>query len=424
MKTTQKSDRARERATTIWAKGQVTAAPLGAPGEERDSRASGAADGAPPSLTGGERVAGEAKGSQAGVGGLKFRSLIERLVITATGQVKGILRRHGVAGDAAFVDWINFTVDVSAFEWDDKQVDLSEEQMILDASLRLEGIFGFGITKQLPNGRNFYHRAYEVGGTFGFLAVGGQRDTAMVSISGQGLAAALPGWENRLHAWLTSLPEGKRAKLTRIDVAHDLYDGEYTVDKAYEDYAEGGASCSGREPCCEHRGDWHKPNGSGRTFYISKRTNGKFARVYEKGKQLGDASSAWVRIEVEFKSVDRILPFDLLLRPGQYLAGAYPMFEFVSATQKRIETIKKSVEATYNSTCVWLKRQCGTALGFVREMHDTADEVMELLAVRGRIPARFKAAGPSLEDAGEPVHRQEKFKPSVDTLVDMTVAAW
>lgn len=350
--------------------------------------------------------------------------MIERLVITATGQVKGILRRHGVAGDTAFVDWVNFTVDASAFEWDDKSCDLSEEKLILDASLRLEGIFGFGITKQLPNGRNFYHRAYEVGGTFGFLAIGGQRGTVMVSISGQGLAAALPGWENRLHAWLTSLPEGKRARLTRIDVAHDLYNGEYTVDKAYADYSDGGASCNGRLPGCEHRGDWHRPSGAGRTFYISKRTNGKFARVYEKGKQLGDETSPWVRIEVEFKSVDRILPFDLLLKPGQYLAGAYPMFEFISATQKRIETIKKSVEATYNSTVKWLRRQCGTALGFVREMEDSAEAVLDLVAVKGRIPHRFKSAAPALEDAGEPVHRQEKVSLPVDMLIDMTVAAF
>lgn len=425
IRTTQKVDAVRDAATTVWLKGPGSAAPAGAPDEERVSRASGAAEGAPPSLTGGERVAGESSAQPAAGGGPKFRlSLVERLVVTATGQVKGILRRHGVSGDTAFVDWINFTVDSTAFEWDDKGCDLSEDKLILDASLRLEGIFGFGITKQLPNGRNFYHRAYEVGGTFGFLAIGGQRGTVMVSISGQGLAAAMPWWENRLHGWLTSLPEGKRAKLTRIDVAHDLYNGEYTVDKAYQDYSDGGASCNGRLPGCEHRGDWHKPSGAGRTFYIAKRTNGKFARVYEKGKQLGDESSPWVRIEVEFKSVDRILPFDILLNPGQYLAGAYPMFEWIKSTQERIATIKKAVQTTYKGAVVTVKRQFGKVLGFMREMEESADAVLELVAVRGQIPARFKAAAPTVEDAGEPVHRQEKVKLPVDLLIDRTVAAW
>lgn len=388
--------------------------------EERASREGGSGM-PPPILTGGESLPAGLEAVKKPGGSQPFRpSLAERLVITATGEVKMTLRRHNVSGDVAFLDWINFTVDASAFEWDKNSCDLSEQRIIVEASLRLESIFGFGITKQLPNGRNFYQRAYEIGRDWGFLAIGGQRGTVLVSLNGQGCTAAANGWEQRLYDWLTSLGEGLRPRLTRVDVAHDVYDGGYTVDKAKEDYEAGGAGCNGRMPVCEQRGDWYRPNGSGRTFYIAKRSNGKFARIYEKGKQLGDAQSEWVRVECEFKSVDRILPFDLLLNPGQYLAGAYPMFEWIKDKVARVQTIKKSVQATYKSTCVWLKRQCGNALAFVVEMEGSAEEAMKLLLPKNpRVPGKIDRSAPSIEQAGEPIHRLEKVEMSYDALMEM-----
>ena len=111
-----------------------------APCDEGASRKAGGGS-PPPLLTGGERVAGEAQGVKKPGGSKTLRpSLVERLVMTATGEVKLTLRRHGVSGDTAFLDWINFTVDASAFEWDQNSCDLSEDKLILDASVRLEGI--------------------------------------------------------------------------------------------------------------------------------------------------------------------------------------------------------------------------------------------------------------------------------------------
>lgn len=396
-----------------------------APFEGRESRDSGAGSDAPPLLTGGERVAGQADTVPNRGGVREFQpGMVERLVIAATGEVKLTLRRHGLAGDNAFLDWVNFTVDVGAFEWDKNSPDLSEEKMLVDASLRLEGIFGFGITKALPNGRNFYQRAYQLGADgWGFLAVGGQRGTVMVSLSGSGCTAARDGWEQRLYNWLNSLGAAGRARLTRVDVAHDVYDGTYTVDKARQCYREGGADCAGRMPVCEERGDWFRPNGAGRTFYIGKRTNGKFARVYEKGKALGDPGSEWVRIEVEFKSVDRVLPFDLLLKPGQYLAGAYPMLEWIKAKAERIECTKKAVAATYKSTVEWLKRQCGKAVAFVAEMEGGAQAMLDLIGQKGRIPVKIDRSAPDRSQAGIPLHKQKKCVLPLAMQVDMTIAA-
>jgi len=374
----------------------------------------------PPSLIGGERVAagqeGQTKGRCSG-------SLVERLVMTATGETKLTLRRHGLNGDAAFVDWLNFTVGDESFDWSTSSVEMSEDRIIADASFTLAGIFGFGVTKKLPNGRNFYNSSYSLGDEWGFVAIGGQRNTVMVSISGTGLAAARDGWESRLHAWLET--KAKRAKLTRVDVAHDCYRGQYTVDQARDDYRAGGAGTEGRMPVCEERGDWYRPNGSGRTFYIGKRTNGKYARVYEKGKQLGDAKSPWVRLEVEFKAVDRLLPFDILLRPGEYLAGAYPMFEWINARAERIATVKKALAAGYERAVTYARRQVGGALAFIAEMEGGVQQAFDVLRRDvGKIPAWVKKAAPSLEDSAVPVHEYRRPPLPEGLVVERWVAQW
>lgn len=59
-------------------------------------------------------------------------------------------------------------------------------------------------------------------------------------------------------------------------------------------------------------------------------TAGNSAASTKKGRQLGDKASEWVRVEAEMKSVNRIIPFDALLRPGEYLAAAYPAFAWIN----------------------------------------------------------------------------------------------
>ena len=77
-------------------------------------------------------------------------------------------------------------------------------------------------------------------------------------------------------------------------------------------------------------------SGEGKTLYVGNRKNGKLCRVYEKGRQLGNPSSPWVRVEVEFRNKSRVIPWDTLINPGHYLAGAYPCFAYLSHTQEKI----------------------------------------------------------------------------------------
>ncbi|MEW6563602.1 MAG: replication initiation factor domain-containing protein [Pseudomonadota bacterium] len=260
------------------------------------------------------------------------------------GEVKIIPARRGYGGDAAFVDWVNFTChEETFFAFDSsRQIPIDDRQVVIEASYVLEKIFGFGVVAKRDTGANFYRDSYILGDSFGMLCHGGQRRTVLVSIYGDGLAAALPGWELRLYEFLTK--KATNPKITRLDLAHDNYTGSYGVSDLSRAFDRGEFNCGGRNPSCEMRGDWKRPNGKGRSFYVGNRQNGKYFRGYEKGKQLGDSSSEWVRYEVEFKSVDRVIPFDALLKAGEYLAAAYPALSFISEKQSRIATVQKAAQ--------------------------------------------------------------------------------
>jgi phage replication initiation protein len=101
-------------------------------------------------------------------------------------------------------------------------------------------------------------------------------------------------------------------------VAYDDYQGKVVnIAWAVEQYKGEGFNAGGRKPRSECFGDWLDGDASirGRTLGIGSRASGKYARCYEKGKQLGDAASAWTRIEVEWRAQDRHIPYDILTRP-------------------------------------------------------------------------------------------------------------
>lgn len=308
-------------------------------------------------------------------------------LICVDGKPVLIPGRRGHGGSAAFVDWVNFTFhedEVKNLSVDPSQVVPSD--VVAAASYWLTEIFGFGVQCQRDTGANFYKRSYTLGERFGLLCHGGQRNTVLVSISGEGCAGAKPGWELRLYEWLSSMPS---AKLTRIDLAYDDYEGSRTVDAALDWYMSGLFGSGGRNPEVEQRGNWIAPNGKGRTLYVGSRKNGKFFRAYEKGMQLGDESSGWVRFELEMKAVDRVVPLETLLVSGDYLAGAYPALAWISETQCRVKTTQKTLAMSYEAMKAWLKLQCGKALFAMREIEGDAEKVLSEV-MRAGIPSRLK----------------------------------
>lgn len=314
----------------------------------------------------------------------------ERLVqlVAEDGKIVEIPARRGYGGDAAFIDWVNFTVLESSFYWGDRSVPVTDDQLIASVSIVLDSIFGYGVTAKREKGANFYHKSWDLGDRFGLACYGGQRDTVLISISGAGLAAAKEGWEKRLYDFLS---RADRPCITRVDLAHDDYSGaSYSVDKGLADYHVGLFSNGGRPPEIEQRGNWQKPNGKGRTLYIGTRRNGKYLRVYEKGRELGFPSSDWVRIEGELRSVDRIVPLDVLLDPGAYLAAMYPALGFLNKRQKRIETKKREAVFSYEKALGHAKRMFGALLWMAREVEGSADALIEKIGKPGQFPKSIK----------------------------------
>lgn len=346
------------------------------------------------------------------------KSEIAARLVLEDGQVKEIPARRGYGGDHAFIDWMNFTTDESDFFFGYQCI--SDEEIIHRVSSKCQEIFGFGISVERPTGANFYHRSYVLGDNYGMVCHGGQKSTVLVMLSGEGCAAAREGWEARLHDFLESKC-GVRARITRLDLAHDVYDGiRYSVDRADADFDAGLFNCGGRNPNHEYRGNWKQPTGKGRTVYIGNRDNGKFCRVYEKGRQLGDKASEWVRVEVEMKSVNRIIPFDALLRPGEYLAASYPAFAWINERQERIVTIQKKTEIAYTAMVAWLKRQCGAAINVLVAMEGSADLAIAKIIREGEIPSRLKV--PDWRFAGESFHEQQRIQPDAEMFFQAAFA--
>ena len=107
-----------------------------------------------------------------------------------------------------------------------------------------------------------------------------------------------------------------------------------------------------------------------------------------KGKQLGDPDSPWVRWELELHNTDREIPFDVLLQPGRYVAGAYPATSWVQAEASRIRTIQKTGEISYAYLKHYASVGYGKLLNVMLETEGSAERVVEVLR-RSGVPSRL-----------------------------------
>lgn len=287
----------------------------------------------------------------------------------------------------AFIDWITVSFHVATINpkyirtgQDDEEYMEMCRSAVMDLTPSLMSIFGkkYHITKQFQKGRNFYQYSFDIGEGLGFVCIGGQRNTVSITVSGNGLSMAQNGWEFQLFKFLEN---AQRGKITRIDLAHDDIKGEYlNVYELDKLESAGGFHCGGARSSVRHDGNWkyNDPNNQGLTLYIGNRASGKMMRAYEKGKQLGETDSKWTRVEVEYKSSDRIIPFDVLLNPSAYFMGAYPCFEtlFQFETSEKIKTKRKTVEVTLDHSFEVIKKQFGKYFAYFKKVMPL-DDIIE-----------------------------------------------
>ncbi len=336
-----------------------------------------------------------------------------------------VIRAHGWGDDLAHVDQVSFTCHESTCHIIAGARLVSDLEHVMAMSAKLQEIFGFGVSHQRPKGMHFYKQSWVLGQEdvcYGNLHYGGQRNSMCVQITGAGALAAHEGWEKRLYDFLTT--EAQNPRLTRVDLAFDDFAGDYTVDIADSDYEVGLFNCGGRHPHVEHRGDWKRPDGSGRTIYLGKRVNGKFCRIYEKGKEQGCKTSDWVRVEVEFKNVDRVLPFDILLSAGSYLAGAYPAFARFEGlkTPQRIDCLMKEQEHAIDHYIHYGAIQVGRLINYMKDIAGWSFEqiVKQLERPNAGYPQRLKLANVSCDLGNQDfIHKLDPTAYDADEFANM-----
>lgn len=244
----------------------------------------------------------------------------------------------------------------------------------------LSDIFGsdFGEINYNGKGIHFYQYAFSIGhpdAKLGTIAFGGQNNTVLIMITGVGCQYADNYWEYNFYNWLKY--DAQRSKLTRIDLAHDDFNGAYSsAEIADEADSQGMFALTNKLPSVQHLGDWKRHEGKGRTLQIGKRENGKLYRGYEKGKKYGDSESPWFRSEVEFGCAGRLLPFEMLISPTEFFAGAYPFCLEVIESSKgglmetvtRVPCVQKQAEISLEKSLQIWKRQAGRYIAVYREL--------------------------------------------------------
>lgn len=242
---------------------------------------------------------------------------------------------------------------------------------------------GLGNLVERRGGLLGFKRSYAFDYRGALFAFGGQNGRAILSLPGEACAIV-----NDWAALVAFLRDGLAARITRWDGAVDDFDGLRTVDDAVRWYLADEFNAGGNRPACRQDGNWLTPDTKGRTFYVGRRSNGKLMRVYEKGKQLGDPLSPWVRFELELHNKDREIPWDVLLRPGHYVAGSFPCMAWVHEEAFRIRTIRNQKRIAYGAAIHWARVAVGQLVNTMERIEGDPAAVLGKLRRPGT-PARL-----------------------------------
>lgn len=222
----------------------------------------------------------------------------------------------------------------------------------------------------------------------GKIGLGGNMDSVCVSLSGAGTR-----WVRNWHTVVYELAR-LGAKISRVDLAHDDYEGKRFNVHAFRERARNNDFMQGGSP---PKWSWidEGNSGTGNTLYVGKKGHKQLC-VYEKGKQLGLSSSPWVRAEVRLYGKHCVIPLDTLTDPLAFLRGAYDVLEEVLTDVvhdecTRIKTTRASVEASGEAAVAWAHRQVGPFLNLMVEAFGGSwpDFVLDRI-VRPGTPGRFR----------------------------------
>ena len=231
------------------------------------------------------------------------------------------------------VDWLKFRTHKSPFE---------AFESIRAAFGTVGELLALGDPSKGKDGW-LYRRSILLAGeqTIGQIDYGGdsQREWIRVDIPGTGCE-----WVQDWEAMVKGL-QALDAQLRRVDLALTTFDGSVTHERVLKAHQDGLFSSGGRNP--KGRVIVGTDPRDGRTFYAGARDGAKYLRCYEKGFELLNKFGMpenlrngcthihyngvgkvpvehLYRVEVEFKDVDKVLPYTMLTDRDAYFAGANP----------------------------------------------------------------------------------------------------
>lgn len=267
------------------------------------------------------------------------------------------------------VDYLSITFRIGDYLGNISQVDkiekLLESLLLFFSCLKSyatgKGLFGY--RQSLGLTRNHAHA--------GLIGFDGNNDSCYISFSGQG-CVGVDMWA--LRRFYESLPG---CKITRIDFAHDDMEGRLSVHDYKKLFECGAFASKGTSPKGRFLDDLG--SGDGCTQYVGKKVNGKEACIYEKGKQLGDKESPWLRIEGRLTAVDRVIPFEAMTQPADFLAALYPPFAFLSVNHKFVEIVIKGASIALELLCDYAAVAYGKLFDFLINMGWTCEKIVTRL---------------------------------------------
>lgn len=259
--------------------------------------------------------------------------------------------------------------------------------------MRLFGFQGEVVATALRDKRwQFYTKSCALidreGEMVGKIGMGGNGGTVCVSLSGAGTR-----WVRNWHRVQFAIRE-LGARISRVDLAFDDYSGaifdvhDLRARAARNEFRQGGTP-----PKWQFLDDGG--HNTGCTLYVGAKGHKQLC-VYEKGKQLKQPNSPWVRCEVRLYAKHCEIPVESLTDPLAFLRGAYDVLELLLAdiardACTRIKTTRAQVEATGEAMVRYLRRQVGPSLHLLLEAFGGSfEDFLHTRVVRDGTPGRFR----------------------------------
>lgn len=291
-------------------------------------------------------------------------------------------------GCTALVDYLTITVSLLSFQAFSRN-DIGAAWMLFKRCFPHSSIIPRDFEERGFQGYRYSSDLYgpDCDQPCGKIAFGGNNDTLCISISGSG--CPFIGSHDLLAKNLHDLD----AHITRVDLAFDDYEGEYLdinflAHLAKTDYF---TSDNGKRPAIKFVDDLGRLAGC--TLYVGRKGDRELC-IYEKGKQLQDARSRWIRCEVRLWSKNKKIPLSVLTNGGAFMRGAYPGLSSFLPVQGsvRCKTTRAESAATVQAEDQYIKNTIGRTLRLRQQSMQPGQfdaYVSELLCNTG-MPKRWK----------------------------------